>query len=200
MRRELIALIYEAERLWRAQDMAALGAFAERVAKPFLENKAFAERVPWAWAAMAASLQADGRPDAARALAWSAIAVGEPRWGEAHPQVVFAIQTMAKLVHEQGDFEGAQRWTRRTLRLQRQILGAEHAQVVDTQENLAVVLLQLGSFEEAATEAAAAYALRVKLDGAEADSARWTADLLARIHTAWKKPAEAATWRARAGG
>ena len=77
-------------------------------------------------------------------------------WGEAHPQVTFAIQTMAKIVHEQGALEEAVTWAERTLRLKRKTLGAEHLQVLDAQENLAVVLFQLKRYERAAAEAEAA--------------------------------------------
>ena len=198
MRRELIRLIYEAERLERAGDEEALRAFAEKVAKPFLENEAFAERVPWALAAMAASLQQDGRPEAARAIAWSAVAVGEPRFGEGHPQVVFAIRTMTTILMRQQAWKEAGTWAARALRLQTQALGAGHGQVLDIQEDLAVALLRQGRHADAAAQAEPAYGLRVKADGAASDGARWTAGLLAEIHEAWGKPGEAAAWRAKA--
>jgi non-specific serine/threonine protein kinase len=199
MRQELIRLIYESERLWRTGDKDGLREMAERVAKPFLDNEAFAERVPWAWAAMARSLQKDKRPEAALAVCWAAIAVGEPRWGESHPQVIFAIQTMSLLLHEQGDLEGAARWSSRNLRLQRKTLGAEHDRVLDVQEEYASTLLELERFEEAAREAEAAYAVRVKKEGEGGENARWTAGLLARTYAAWGKAAEAAAWKERAG-
>lgn len=197
MRQELIRLIYEAERLWRADDKDGLRALAERVAKPFLDNKAFAERVPWAWSAMARSLQADARPEAARAIAWSAIAVGEPRWGEAHPQVIFAIQTMATILYEQGALTEAVQWATRNLRLQRQTLGAKHDRVLDVQEELAKMLFELKRYEESAAQGTAAYAIRLATEGAAGENAQWTADLLERVYTAWGKPDEAALWRKR---
>ncbi len=200
MRQELIRLTYEAERLWRADDKEGLRAFAEQIAKPFLDNKAFAERVPWAWAAMAVSLQKDKRPDAARALAWAAIAVGEPRFGEGHPQVIFAIQTMAQLAHDQGALEEAVTWIQRTLRLQRKALGAEHDRVLDVQEHLALVLFEAKRHAEAVKEAEAAYAARAKAGDAASEDARWTADLLARIYAALGNADEAAAWKARGGG
>ncbi|MDJ0975655.1 MAG: tetratricopeptide repeat protein [Planctomycetota bacterium] len=200
MRQELIRLIYEAERLWKQDDKEGVRQLAERVARPFLDNKAFAERVPWAWAAMARSLQADERTHASRAICWAAIAVGEPRWGEAHPQVLFAIQTMAIILSEQEAWEEALPWCERNLRLQRQTLDAEHVRVVDAQEGLAVALWKLERYEEAAKEAKAAYDVRLKKEGAEDDDTRWTAGLLASVYQAWGKADEAASWRKRAGG
>jgi tetratricopeptide (TPR) repeat protein len=198
MRDELIRLIYEAERLWRAQDETALRALAERVARPFLEKEAFAERVPWAWAAMATSLKEDGRPDAARALAWSAIAVGEPRFGEAHPQVRFAIETMAQIVYAQGELEEALSWEQRALRLRRQAFGNTHPSALDLQEGMAVTLLHLERYDAAAAEAEQVYDARVATDGAKSEAARTTARLLAKIHTAWDRADVAATWQTRA--
>lgn len=198
MRRELIRLIYEAERLQRAGDPEALRAFAERVSKPFLENEAFAERVPWALAAMAASLQQDGRRDAARAIAWSAVAVGEPRFGKGHPQVVFAIRTMASILLRQEAWEEMLPWAERALALQRKALGEHHGQVLDIREDLAVALFQLRRFADAAAQAEPAYAARAAADGPRSDGARWTADLLMKIHDAWGKPEDAAAWRAKA--
>ena len=200
MRAELIRLIYEAERLWKAGDKDALRAFGEKVSAPFLANEAFAERVPWALAAMATSLQQDGRREAAQAIAWAAVAVGESRFGEGHPQVVFAIRTMASILLRQESYEAMLPWARRALRLQTKALGEGNAQVLDIEEDIAVALFHLRRYEEAAKVAEKAYAGRVAAESAAADGARWTADLLMKIYAAWEKPAEAKAWRAKAGG
>ncbi len=200
MRAELIRLIYEAERLWKAGNEESLRAFAEKTAEPFLAKKAFAERVPWAWSAMARMLQNGGRPDAARALCWSAIAVGEPRWGEAHPQVAFAIQTMSGLLEDQGKLAESADWAARSLRIHRKTLGAESAKVLGMHEAYAVTLFQLKRYEEAAAEGSALHAILVKKAGAESERTRDVAGFLARIYEAWQKPDEAKAWRAQTGG
>ena len=135
MRAELIRLIYESGApvaRGRQDGSPRDGPNAWR--SPSSTTRRFAERVPWAWAAMARSLQEDGRTDAARAICWAAIAVGEPRWGEAHPQVLFAIQTMAVILQNQEAWKDAVTWFERSLRLQRKTYDADHVRVLDAQE------------------------------------------------------------------
>ena len=195
MKAELIRMIHHVEQLWGAGRKDELLAYGEEVAAPFLASPVFAERVPWAWAAMALTLQRDGRPVAAEGLGVCAVELGTRHFGEGHPNVVQAMSVLGTILWEQDKDAEAVRYMQRVCQLRTQTLGAEHAQAIEARREYAVGLVQVRRFAEAETEALEVHRLATLPLAPDAEVVAAARALLVTLYERWGKPDEAARWR-----
>jgi len=200
MRAELIRMIYDVERMWTHKQREALLAYGEAVARPFFADPVFAERVPWAWSAMALSLLRDDRPVAAEGLAVCAVELGAKRFGEGHPNVVHAMSILATILWEQDRDAEAEVYFRKVSKLREQTLGEGHKLAVASRREHAMALVQLKRFAEAEPEALAVHRLRTAGLAPDAELVAEAVDLLVALYERWGKSEEAARWRTQRGG
>ena len=109
----------------------------------------------------------------ARLLYERALAIREKLFGSEHPDTATSLNTLARLLREQGDLMGARPLMERALAIREKVLGPEHPDTATSLANLAVLLRAQGDLAQAHPLFERALAIREKALGPDhPDTAR----------------------------
>lgn len=117
--------------------------------------------------------------------------------GEEHPDTFSATDNLGLLYSAQGRFDDAASWHRKALEGRRRVLGDNHRDTLHSMGRLAAALVALERFDQAEPLAVECYQRSEQARGPEHAETYDAAELLVDLYDAWRKPEQAARWRAK---
>jgi class 3 adenylate cyclase/tetratricopeptide (TPR) repeat protein len=117
----------------------------------------------------------------ARPLQERALAIREKALGPEHPETATSLNTLARLLRDQGDYTGARPLIERALAIRQKVLGAEHADTATSLNTLASLLAAQGDLSGARPLMERALAIREKALGPEHPHTAWSLNHLALL-------------------
>lgn len=139
-----------------------------------------------------------GRASEALVICEELLAIRRRISGERHPETLVELGNLAATALRAGALDRAEKAFRAYIPLCDELRGTSHPGCAERRAGLGKVLRARGQFAEAEPWFLAAYAIKLRSEDRHFAGAEKIAAELALLYDAWRKPEQAALWRAKA--